>query len=78
MMSLIQVGVGLGSNSYNSFCDLGHPSQEATCTILFLLYEATSVLLLLYMLIAMIIRTFNRAEKVAERQWRRRWVEAGV
>jgi hypothetical protein len=57
-----------------------HPSprspQQVTsvfCTIYYLAYMATSAILLLNLLIAMIIRTYNASQKLAESHWRRRW-----
>jgi hypothetical protein len=50
-MFLIQMSLGLSLEEYTWTCDLGHRSSEVFCTIYYLLYVATSVILLLNLLI---------------------------
>ncbi|KAI8467692.1 MAG: hypothetical protein J3K34DRAFT_32028 [Monoraphidium minutum] len=73
MMSLINLGLGLGLHEYRYVCDLGHEVTSVFCTIYYLAYMATSAILLLNLLTAMIIRTYNTAQEAAEAHWRRRW-----
>lgn len=74
-MSLINLGLGLGLREYGSICDLGHAVTSGFCTLYYLLYMATTAVLLLNLLTAMIIRTYthNLNERVGEAHWRRRW-----
>ena len=51
MIFLIQMSLGLGLSEYAYTCDLGYRSSEVFCTIYYLLYVATSVILLLNLLI---------------------------
>ncbi|KIY93121.1 hypothetical protein MNEG_14842 [Monoraphidium neglectum] len=73
MMSLINLGLGLGLWEYGYICNLDYEVTSAFCTIYYLAYMATSVNLLLNLLTAMIIRTYNASQKEAESHWRRRW-----
>jgi hypothetical protein len=50
MMSLTNLGIGLGLNEYWNVCNLGHEVTSVFCTIFYLAYMATSVLLLLNLL----------------------------
>ncbi|GBF97002.1 hypothetical protein Rsub_09799 [Raphidocelis subcapitata] len=43
------------------------------CTLYYLVYMATSAILLLNLLMAMIIRTYATTQHAAEAHWRRRW-----
>lgn len=71
MITLIQFPYG-GAN-YDTVCDLAYHSTEAVCAVYYLLYMATVVVLLLNLLIAMIIRTYNTTQEQGVLQWRRRW-----
>lgn len=64
-----------GAPTCNTLPHHSPPAQVTSvfCTIYYLLYQATSAILLLNLLIAMIIRTYNTAQKAAEAHWRRRW-----
>ncbi|MEW5311092.1 MAG: hypothetical protein WDW38_002835 [Sanguina aurantia] len=62
-----------GAADYDSYADAQSTGHLAFTTILFILYVAVVILLLMNVLIAMIVHTYSATLSSAEKLWRLRW-----
>ncbi|WIA39861.1 hypothetical protein OEZ86_013308 [Tetradesmus obliquus] len=73
MVTLVNLGAGLSHYEYAMTCKNDYVLSSVLCTIYYLLYMATVVLLLMNLLIAMIIKTWGTTQEAAEGYWKHRW-----
>ncbi|KAF8062894.1 TRPV6 [Scenedesmus sp. PABB004] len=73
MVTLVNLGTGLSHYEYALTCKNSYTLSAVLCTLYYLIYMATVVLLLLNLLTAMIINTWVTTQAAAEEHWRHRW-----